>query len=132
VIRAPMSGRSPPLRKTAEHFRASIRVARRDAQVLGAARGSTAPQGPFPSPESLGVSTAALESIAACESGGDPTAVSADGTYGGKYQFDYETWSSVGGSGDPGRAGGGAGLPRSPPLQQDRPGRLARLRLAWT
>ena len=28
-----------------------------------------------------------LEAIAACESGGDPTAVSADGTYHGKYQF---------------------------------------------
>ena len=40
-------------------------------------------------------------SIAACESGGDPTAVSADGTYRGKYQFDYGTWESVGGIGDP-------------------------------
>ena len=45
-----------------------------------------------------------LEAIAACESGGDPTAVSADGTYRGKYQFDYGTWASVGGSGDPAAA----------------------------
>jgi hypothetical protein len=51
-----------------------------------------------------GVSEATLEAIAACESGGDPTAVSADGTYRGKYQFDYGTWASVGGSGDPAAA----------------------------
>jgi hypothetical protein len=57
-----------------------------------------------PSPESVGVSAATLESIAACESGGDPSVVSADGTYRGKYQFDYGTWASVGGSGDPAAA----------------------------
>lgn len=49
----------------------------------------------------LGVSMATLESIGSCESGGDPTAVSADGSYRGKYQFDFGTWESVGGSGDP-------------------------------
>src|SRR4029079_10369093 len=38
-----------------------------------------------------------LEAIAQCESGGDPTAVSADGTYRGLFQFDYGTWASVGG-----------------------------------
>jgi hypothetical protein len=58
----------------------------------------------FASPESFGVSQATLESIAACESGADPTAVSADGTYRGKYQFDTGTWASVGGSGDPAAA----------------------------
>jgi hypothetical protein len=51
-----------------------------------------------------GVSPATLESIAACESGGDPTAVSSDGSYRGKYQFDFGTWESVGGSGDPAAA----------------------------
>jgi transglycosylase-like protein len=51
-----------------------------------------------------GVSMATLEAIASCESGGDPTIVSADGTYRGKYQFDYGTWESVGGSGDPAAA----------------------------
>ena len=51
-----------------------------------------------------GVSQSTLDTIAACESGGDPTAVSADGTYRGKYQFDYGTWASVGGSGDPAAA----------------------------
>jgi TolA-binding protein len=52
----------------------------------------------------LGVSMDTLESIAACESGGDPTIVSSDGSYRGKYQFDYGTWASVGGSGDPAAA----------------------------
>jgi len=51
-----------------------------------------------------GVSIETLAAIAACESGGDPEAVSADGTYRGKYQFDQGTWESVGGSGDPAAA----------------------------
>jgi soluble lytic murein transglycosylase-like protein len=51
-----------------------------------------------------GVPRATLESIASCESGGDPTAVSADGSYRGKYQFDTGTWASVGGKGDPAAA----------------------------
>lgn len=51
-----------------------------------------------------GVTIGTLESIAACESGGEPTAVSSDGSYRGKYQFDFGTWESVGGSGDPAAA----------------------------
>jgi soluble lytic murein transglycosylase-like protein len=51
-----------------------------------------------------GVSLSTLEAIASCESGGDPTAVSSDGTYRGLYQFDYGTWESMGGSGDPATA----------------------------
>jgi hypothetical protein len=51
-----------------------------------------------------GVTMATLESIAACESGGDPEAVSSSGAYRGKYQFDQGTWESVGGSGDPAAA----------------------------
>jgi transglycosylase-like protein len=51
-----------------------------------------------------GVSRETLEAIAACESGGDPTIVSADGSYRGKYQFSVDTWASVGGSGDPAAA----------------------------
>ncbi|MEA2124800.1 MAG: resuscitation-promoting factor RpfE [Solirubrobacteraceae bacterium] len=53
----------------------------------------------------------ALQAIAACESGGDPTAVDASGTYRGKYQFDQGTWESVGGTGDPAAA---------PEAEQDR------------
>lgn len=51
-----------------------------------------------------GVSIETLESIAACESGGDPRVVSSDGSYRGKYQFDEGTWESVGGHGDPAAA----------------------------
>ena len=52
-----------------------------------------------------GDSTAAagLEAIAACESGGNPSANTGNGFY-GKYQFSVETWASVGGSGDPAAA----------------------------
>ena len=45
-----------------------------------------------------------LAAIAACESGGNPRAVGGGGAYRGKYQFDYGTWASVGGSGDPAAA----------------------------
>ncbi|HEX2391617.1 MAG TPA: transglycosylase family protein [Solirubrobacterales bacterium] len=51
-----------------------------------------------------GVTIDTLEAIASCESGGDPTVVSSDGTYRGKYQFDQGTWESVGGHGDPAAA----------------------------
>ncbi|MET9475262.1 ubiquitin-like domain-containing protein [Streptomyces sp. NPDC002922] len=39
--------------------------------------------------------------LASCESGGRPRAVDASGTYGGLYQFDTQTWRSLGGSGRP-------------------------------
>ena len=45
-----------------------------------------------------------LQSIAMCESHGNPRAISAGGTYRGKYQFSYSTWASVGGKGDPAAA----------------------------
>lgn len=51
-----------------------------------------------------GISRSTLNAIAACESGGNPHAVSAGGAYRGKYQFDYGTWASVGGHGDPAAA----------------------------
>jgi peptidoglycan hydrolase-like protein with peptidoglycan-binding domain len=53
---------------------------------------------------SSGTANATLQRIAACESGGDPTAVSSDGTYRGKYQFDRQTWRAHGGTGDPAAA----------------------------
>ena len=52
-----------------------------------------------------------MQAIAECESGGDPTAVSPDGRYRGKYQFSRETWRSLGGTGDPAAA---------PEAEQDR------------
>lgn len=45
--------------------------------------------------------SAPLACIRSIESGGDYGAVSADGLYRGAYQFDDQTWGSVGGSGDP-------------------------------
>ncbi|SDM80122.1 Uncharacterized conserved protein YabE, contains G5 and tandem DUF348 domains [Streptomyces sp. cf386] len=41
------------------------------------------------------------QGLAACESGGRPDAVDSSGTYGGLYQFDTETWRSLGGTGRP-------------------------------
>lgn len=52
-----------------------------------------------------------LAGIRSCESGGNYRAVSPGGTYRGAYQFDYRTWASVGGSGDPAAAS---------PAEQDR------------
>ena len=86
------------------------RATRRRRALAGAARardGSACATGSTKAETSstvAGVPRATLESIAACESGGDPTAVSSDGTYRGKYQFDRGTWASVGGSGDPAAA----------------------------
>ena len=56
-------------------------------------------------------SAGTLAQIAECESGGDPTAISADGRYRGKYQFSRATWRAMGGSGDPAKA---------PEAEQDR------------
>jgi hypothetical protein len=82
---------------TTRHVRRdSRRVAKRNRELerqaaqAAAAVGSTA--------------SAGLEAIAACESGGDPSAVDPSGTYRGKYQFDMQTWQSVGGTGDPAAA----------------------------
>ena len=47
---------------------------------------------------------AALETIAACESHDNPQAIGGGGAFRGKYQFDYGTWASVGGHGDPAAA----------------------------
>jgi Transglycosylase-like domain len=59
---------------------------------------------PAPAVSGGGAVSPQLESIAACESGGDPTAIGGGGLYRGKYQFTYETWASVGGTGDPAAA----------------------------
>jgi hypothetical protein len=47
---------------------------------------------------------AVLQAIAQCESGGNPAAIGGGGSFRGKYQFDYGTWASVGGAGDPATA----------------------------
>jgi resuscitation-promoting factor RpfB len=45
-----------------------------------------------------------LRRIAKCESGGDPTAVSPNGRYRGKWQFTRSTWRRLGGEGDPAKS----------------------------
>ena len=47
---------------------------------------------------------AVLVRIAKCESGGNPRAISRDGKYRGKFQFDMATWRGLGGKGDPAKA----------------------------
>ena len=69
--------------------KARLRAQRRAAHEARAAASSASPQ---------------LQSIAACESGGDPHAIGGGGAFRGKYQFDYGTWASVGGHGDPAAA----------------------------
>jgi len=68
-------------------------------QGSGAATGGSASTGATASAPS-----ATLAKIAACESSGNPTAVSASGQYRGKYQFSRATWREYGGTGDPAAA----------------------------
>jgi hypothetical protein len=85
--RARLRGEAPAaLRGEVEHARRALRSARRERTYE---RVAIPPQ---------------LAAIAACESGGDPTAIGGGGLYRGKYQFDTGTWASVGGSGDPAAA----------------------------
>ncbi len=55
-------------------------------------------------PSGRGQDRGNLAGIRNCESSGDYGAVSADGKYRGAYQFDRQTWTAVGGSGDPAAA----------------------------
>jgi hypothetical protein len=76
-------------------LRKSVRNAARDVREARERRFGGAPNVPIP---------AVLESIARCESHGNPRAISPGGTYRGKYQFSFSTWASVGGKGDPAAA----------------------------
>lgn len=87
----------------ARHFRHAIHLAVARMEAARRAQARRERQHLYAALPS-GISMATLESIASCESGGDPAAVSSDGAYRGKYQFDYGTWESVGGSGDPAAA----------------------------
>jgi hypothetical protein len=105
-------------------------VSTRSAQAAPAAEAPTPRQAPAPkthvhsSPaqsSSTGSSSGAgLDGIKACESGGDYGAVSASGKYRGAYQFDQQTWQSVGGSGDPAAASPAEQDQRAAALQQQR------------
>lgn len=56
-------------------------------------------------------------SLAQCESGGNPSIVSANGMYHGLYQFTVSTWQSVGGSGLPSQASAAEQTKRAQMLQ---------------
>ncbi len=55
--------------------------------------------------------------LAQCESGGNPSIVSASGTYHGLYQFSVSTWRSVGGTGLPSQASAAEQTKRAKMLQ---------------
>jgi peptidoglycan hydrolase-like protein with peptidoglycan-binding domain len=79
-------------------------VGPRTASALGLSSG-LASAASAASPDAVASdASATLERIAQCESGGDPSAVSADGAYRGKYQFTRATWKAMGGTGDPAAA----------------------------
>jgi Transglycosylase-like domain len=95
----PDGGADAALALRAKQRKAHVRKLRQAAKRRARARKrahAAAANAPAASP--------ALESIAACESGGNPQAIGGGGTYRGKYQFSYATWASVGGSGDPAAA----------------------------
>ena len=84
----------------------SVRTLKKMLGVGGSASTAASSGQGAPATKAGGSSKAspALEAIAACESGGNPGAVGGGGQFRGKYQFDRQTWASVGGSGDPAAA----------------------------
>ena len=91
LVRHRIDRRAEKAEKARERKRAQKRQAKQGGGQAGAANGGA-------------TTPAHLQAIAACESGGDPHAIGGGGAYRGKYQFDYGTWASVGGSGDPAAA----------------------------
>ena len=80
----------------------AVPVHSRDGEAKAPKAGRTPPK-PKPAAPKMAVPPQ-LQAIASCESGGNPAAVDASGTYYGKYQFSMETWAAVGGSGSPAAA----------------------------
>jgi LysM repeat protein len=64
--------------------------------------------------------SAAWRKVANCESSGNPRAVSPNGKYLGLFQFDMQTWRSVGGSGSPAKASAAEQLLRAKKLYAQR------------
>jgi acyl-CoA reductase-like NAD-dependent aldehyde dehydrogenase len=91
--------------------RARQDAARKKARKLARKRAKERAQARKRAAATASVASPQLQAIAACESGGNPQAIGGGGAYRGKYQFDYGTWASVGGSGDPAAA---------PEAEQDR------------
>ena len=78
---------------------------------LAGQNGATSQSATSSSGATASAPNATLARIAACESSGNPAAVSPTGQYRGKYQFSRETWAEYGGTGDPAAA---------PEAEQDR------------
>ncbi|MER5944774.1 ubiquitin-like domain-containing protein [Streptomyces sp. NPDC001904] len=75
---------------------------RTKSEVVREPRSRVVKVGTKPMPSSVaGADSLNWSGLAACESGGRPGALDATGTYGGLYQFDTQTWQSLGGSGRP-------------------------------
>jgi Transglycosylase-like domain/Putative peptidoglycan binding domain len=72
--------------------------------ALGLRSASSGRSAGSPTKRLRSTTSATLARIAACESGGDPTAVSSGGQFRGKYQFTVSTWRAMGGKGDPAKA----------------------------
>ena len=106
------AARRPALAHRAQRASASrCTASRRRACASPTAR--VAPRHPRARADAASAATAARrtcrsrpcsQSIAQCESHGNPRAISAGGTYRGKYQFSFSTWATVGGKGDPAAA----------------------------
>lgn len=82
----------------------SVQTAAPVSRVLAIGTRSRPAPAPAPSsPQSAPSSSGGLNwgALANCESGGNPRAVSSNGSYRGLYQFSLSTWHGVGGSGDP-------------------------------
>lgn len=84
--------------------RREVREARRERRAARRAAAAAKAAGAPVSASGGAAPNGHLQSIAACESGGNPSAVSPDGQYRGKYQFSQATWNAMGGSGDPASA----------------------------
>jgi hypothetical protein len=96
-------GHAQPSRRQVRRYFGTLRsmiVSRQAARLLHAGRPYQPPAGTATASAPAG---GPLDRIAACESGGNPRAVNPNGHY-GKYQFDMQTWASVGGSGNPANA----------------------------
>ncbi|RVU18643.1 resuscitation-promoting factor [Streptomyces antnestii] len=75
---------------------------RLEAEVVREPRSQLVKVGTRPLPSSVaGADSLNWSALARCESGGRPSATDATGTYGGLYQFDVQTWHSLGGGGRP-------------------------------
>lgn len=90
----------PTLEHRVHTLHVKLAAVRTPAPAHTAAAGGTATTA---SGATSGGASPTLQAIAACESGGNPSANTGNGFY-GKYQFTQSTWQAVGGSGNPAAA----------------------------